>query len=267
MPITCRHPIHPLTREEFGRLSFELMRDVFAIRNELGRFFDERFYKQALAHRRQDVILEAPIEVSYQSFEKKYFMDVLFATGSIVEFKATESLTRRHKAQLIHYEMLAGLEHGLLINVRPEQVVKEFVNCPISQAERFDFKVVTDDWPKGKDTLPGAQLFIEVLTQLLQDWGNCLELPLYEEALTHFLGGEATVLRPVDVHFDGVKLGHQAMRLAAERVAFKLTAFDGTLNQERFIPNAHRLMEHTEIDAVLWANLARHEITFRCLKL
>lgn len=235
MPITCRHPLQPLTRDEFRRRSFELIGDVFAIRNELGRFFDERFYKQALDLRRADVIIEAPIDVSYQTFEKRYFLDVLFANGSIIEFKVTETLTPRHKAQLIHYQMLTGLAHGLLINVRPEQVVREFVNCPFTPQERFEFRVETKEW---KATFPGAETFIEVLIQLLREWGNCLELPLYEEALTHFLGGEDLVLRNVAVHFEGVKLGLQPIRLAAEHVAFKLTAFDSTLSHERFAYHA-----------------------------
>jgi PD-(D/E)XK nuclease superfamily len=90
MPITCQQSLNSLSREEFGRLSYDLMADVFAIRNELGRFFDEKHYKQALALRRQDVILEVPVRVNHQTFSKTYFLDVLLATGAIIEFKATE---------------------------------------------------------------------------------------------------------------------------------------------------------------------------------
>ncbi len=177
MPITCQQTLKPLSREEFGRLSYDLMADVLAIRKELGRFFDEKHYKQALALRRQDVILEAPVCVSHQTFSKTYFLDALFAEGAIVEFKAAEALTRRHKAQLLHYQMLVDLEHGLLINVRPERVAKEFVNCPL-----------------------------------------------------------------------------------------RLTAFDSIDSQQRFAHHAGAMVNHTDLDALLWANLGRHEITFCCLK-
>lgn len=74
------------------------------------------------------------------------------------------------------------------------------------------------------------------------------------------------MLRPVTVHFDGVELGQQRLRLAAERVAFKLTAFEDAGTQERFMHHAKRLIAHTEIDALLWANIGRHEITLWSLK-
>ncbi|MDX2044212.1 MAG: GxxExxY protein [Acidobacteriota bacterium] len=263
MPIICRHPLTLLSYEEFGNRSYDLVGAVLEIRKELGRFFDEKHYKRALALRRSDVTLEVPVSVSYQTFEKTYFLDVLLASGAIIEFKATDSLTSSHKAQLIHYQMLTGLKYGMLINVRPEKVFAEYVNCLLSHHERFRFRIVTSDWD---ESIPDAQLFGNILTQILADWGSCLGLALYEGALTHFFGGEENVLRPVTVHFDGVELGQQRLRLASERVAFKLTAFESTDAQERFVHHAKRLIAHTEIDALLWANLGRHEITLRSLK-
>jgi GxxExxY protein len=263
MPITCNQTLKPLAREEFGRLSYDLMAEVFAIRKELGRFFDEKLYKQALALRRQDVMLGVPVHVSHQTFAKTYFLDILFAQGAIIDFKATEELNKRHKAQLLHCLMLTNLLHGLLVNVRPEQVAKEFVNCSLSQRERLDFRISAKDWDSR---IPGGTQFRSVLTELLQDWGTALDLNLYEEALTHFLGGDSSVLRYVKVHLDGAELGQQIFRLAADRVAFKLTAFDATDSQQRFAYHATRLVSHADIDALLWANLGRHEVTFCCLK-
>jgi GxxExxY protein len=263
MPIICQQPLNQLSREDFGRLSYDLMADVFAIRNELGRFFDEKHYKQALALRRQDVILEVPVHVYHQTFSKTYFLDVLLAAGAIIEFKASEALIKRHKAQLLHYLMLTDLEHGLLINVRPERVAKEFVNCPLRRCDQLTFRVSATDWREG---MPGGKLFRDVLIALLEDWGASLELGLYEEALTHFLGGESTVLGPVKVHLDGDALGQQMFRLAADQVAFKLTAFDSMFSQQRFAHHARQLVRHTDLDALLWANLGRHEITFSCLQ-
>lgn len=263
MPITCREPLSPLTREEFSPLSYDFMKDVLAIREELGRFFDEKHYKRALALRRRDVQMEVPLYVRYQTFEKTYFLDVLLAAGAIVEFKAAESMTPRHRAQLLHYQMLTKLDCGMLINVRPEKVIKEYVNCLLSNQARHDFCFTTHDWQKE---LPGAQSFYSILAELLNDWGNCLDLGLYEEALTHFLGGESEVVRSVKIHLDGAELGNQVFRLAADRVAFKLTAFGSVISQKNFIPHAQRLLEHSDLDALLWANLDRHEITFRSLK-
>lgn len=264
MPITCREQLTPLTRETFGPLSYDLMAEVLAIRQELGRFFDEKHYKRALGLRRPEVRLEVPVSIRYQTFEKRYFIDALVAAGAILEFKAVESLTPRHRAQTLHYQMLTGLECGMLINVRPEHVTREYVNCLIRPQERYRFQLLTPSW---QTDLPGAQAFYDILAELLYDWGSCLDLSLYEEGLVHFLGGEAAVLRPVKVHFDQAELGEQTFRLAADRVAFHLTALDSSIAQKQFVPHAQRLLAHTELDALLWANLDRHEITFRSLRI
>lgn len=264
MPIICKQKLIPLSPEEFGRLSYDLMADVLAIRKKLGRFFDEKHYKQALAQWRRDVILEVPVCVKHQSFSKTYFLDALFAQGAIIEFKAVEALNRRHQAQLLHYLMLMDLEHGLLINVRPEQVAKEFINCSLNNQDRLNFRISVMDWPEG---MPGVGNFKNLLTELLRDWGTSLDLNLYEEALTHFLGGESRVLHSVRVNLDGIELGHQMVRLAADGVAFKLTAFDSKTSQQRFADHAKRLVSHTDLDALLLANLGRHEITYLLSKI
>ena len=141
MPIISQHPLTPLDRAAFGKLSYEAFGQVLQIRQELGRFFDEKHYKQALAHHRSDLILEAPILVSHGSFKKFYFLDVLLALGGILEFKAAESIIARHRGQLLHYLMLAELRHGMLINVRPDRVTQEFVNNALTRQDRLQFKI------------------------------------------------------------------------------------------------------------------------------
>ena len=97
MPVTCPIPLRVLSQEEFGELSFDVMRDVFAIHNSLGRLFDESIYKQALAARRRDVMLEVPIDVSFGPFSKRYFMDVLARASGVFEFKAVDGIAPRHR--------------------------------------------------------------------------------------------------------------------------------------------------------------------------
>jgi GxxExxY protein len=99
VPITFRIPIRRLSQPEFGDIAYEVMRRVFAIHNEIGRFFDEKIYKQELAQRMSGVRLEEPIEVTFGSFRKPYFLDVLVADGGFFEFKSVESLAGRHRAQ------------------------------------------------------------------------------------------------------------------------------------------------------------------------
>lgn len=263
MPITCDRSLVPLDREDFGKLTYAVFAEILAIRQELGRFFDERIYKQALALRRPDVALEVPMRVSHGAFEKVYFLDALLADGGILEFKAAESLAERHFAQLLHYLMLAELRHGMLINVRPEQVAKQYVNNVLSHADRRRFSPRHLGWDAA---VAGAEKFESVLLELLHDWGTSLDLSLYEEALTCFLGGESQVVRPAAVEMDSVELGFLPLRFAAPGTAFKLTAFDGEEAKEPFMVHALKLVAHTRVEALLWANIARHEITFSCLR-
>ena len=106
MPITVQHPLRRLSQAEFGSLAYEVMRAVYALRDELGRFFDEKIYKRALAERFAGVQLEVPVRVTHATFQKLYFLDALVSDGAVFEFKTVETLTPRHEAQLLHYLLL-----------------------------------------------------------------------------------------------------------------------------------------------------------------
>lgn len=262
MPITSQHPPTALDREAFGKLSYEAYGQVLQIRKELGRFFDEQHYKQALAHRRSDLILEAPILVSHGSFKKFYFLDAMLALGGVLEFKATEAVVARHRAQLLHYLMLAELRHGMLINVQPDRVTQEFVNNALTLSDRLAFEIVRNGW---RPEMPGAVQFEQLLSDLLHDWGTCLDLSLYEEAVTHFCGGDGAVIRPTDVTLNGDRLGPKTLRFVAARTVFKLTSFDNDESMTDFSHHGQKLVNHTDIEALLWANIGRHRVTLRCL--
>lgn len=81
----------------------------------------------------------------------------------------------------------------------------------------------------------------------------------------HFFGGQEYVTRPVMVTLDQRPLGPQLLRFVANRTAFKLTAFEEIASQTNFQLHAQKLVDHTDIDALLWANIGRHEVTFRNL--
>ncbi len=262
MPIVPQHTLTALDREAFGKLNYEAYGQVLQIRKELGRLFDEKHYKQALAHCRSDLILEAPILVSHGSFKKFYFLDALLALGGILEFKASEYVLARHRSQLLHYLMLAELRHGMLINVRPDRVTQEFVNNALTRRDRLQFKVVRENW---RPELPGAVPFEQMLSDLLHDWGTCLDLSLYEEAITHFYGSDGAVSPTANVSLNGESLGPKAMRFVEGRITFKLTCFDDEKSMTDFAYHGQKLVNHTDIDALLWANIGRHHVILRCL--
>jgi hypothetical protein len=98
---------------------------------------------------------------------------------------------------------------------------------------------------------------------LIADWGAGLETSLYEEAVTHFLGGEGKVLIPVPVTGTKGRLADQRMRMVAPDVAFKITGLQGQTDE--FETQSRKLIQHTTLNAVHWANITQHTVTFTTL--
>ena len=260
MPISTRVPIRRLSQSEFGEIAFEVMRQVFDIHNEIGRFFDEKIYKRELAQRLPGVLLEEPIEVTFGTFRKPYFLDVLVAGGAVFEFKAVEKLIGRHQAQLLNYLLLCDLAHGKLINVRSETVEHEFVNTNWRLAERLKFNINHERWDAS---IPGTATLCDFLTPFLRDLGAGLEIPLYEEAAVYCFGGKELVEADVRVQIAGHSVGKQRMRLIAPGVAFKITALNDSLTD--FENHARRFLSHADLRAIAWININMKQATFTTL--
>jgi GxxExxY protein len=135
MPIHCPIATQRITQDEFKQIAGEVMRHVFTIHNEFGRFFDEQIYTKELVDRMDGVELEVPVTVTHDSFSKIYFVDALIRGSSLFEFKAADAIHPRHRGQTLNYLLLLDLGHGKVINVRPESVGHEFVNCPARLTE------------------------------------------------------------------------------------------------------------------------------------
>ena len=256
MPIHLPITTTRISRREFGELSYAVMQQVFAIHHEYGRFFDEKIYKRELSKRMKGVLLETSVEVTFQSFLKRYYLDVLVHGSGLFEFKAVEAFVPRHRSQTINYLLLADLAHGLLVNTRPETIGREFVNCKWRLKDLRDPVITEHDWQSG---IPQALRFQEVLVTLVRDWGTCLDLALYEEAMTHFMGGESVFQ---DVPVDN--LGTQRTRLIAPDVSFKITALSE--NTEAFVLHARRSLSHTPLRAILWANMTPQGLSFSTIQ-
>lgn len=260
MPINCPISTKRVSQDEFKQLANEVMHHVFAIHNEFGRFFDEAIYKKELADRMSGVDLEVAVTVTHGTFSKTYYVDVLVNCSGLFEFKTTDAIHPRHRGQTLNYLLLLDLGHGKVINVRPEWVGHEFVNCPNRLRELRNPTLFEQRWDGA---IAGTEMFRSRLTRLIGDWGVGLETSLYEEAVTHFLGGEEKVLLPVPVMGRNGQLADQRMRMAAPDVAFKIT---GLLERtDEFETHARKLMQHTTLKAVLWANITQESITFTTL--
>lgn len=260
MPIVPPTGLRRLDDEEFGRAAYRAMEVVFQVHNEFGRLFDERIYHSEIARRLDGARTQVPVEVVCESFRKVYYLDLLYADGAVFELKAVDRLTERHRAQLLNYLLMLDLPHGKLVNVRTELVEHEFVNAPWRREERVRFEVDDAGWVEAK----GCAIDLKkLLVGILRDWGLGLEIPLYEEAVTHFMGGESNVLRPVEVLVGQSKVGTQTCRLIAPDTAFKITSLPS--GAEHYLEHLRRLLAHTPLKQIQWINLGRKVVTFRTL--
>ncbi|HKQ74254.1 MAG TPA: hypothetical protein VJ810_11230 [Blastocatellia bacterium] len=121
------------------------------------------------------------------------------------------------------------------------------------------FEVVDSDWQEI-----GDKPVLEWFTAFLRDIGTGLDTSLYEEALTHLLGGKEQALRKVEVVSGGTVLGPQKFRLVTPDVALKITAFH--TDPVPFEIQTRRLLEHTSLEAVQWINVARNKELFRTIR-
>ena len=182
MPISTRDPIACTSQKEFSEIAYRVMGVVFEVHRDLGRLFDERIYQREIAERLPNARLESPIDVTFDSFAKTYLVDLLVENKAIFELKAAEAIAPRHRAQLLHYLLLANVNHGKLINMRPDWLEHEFLNTTLTHADRTCFSIEDRDWDEG--VVPGLR---EWIVSFLRDIGVGLDLSLYEEAAVHYL--------------------------------------------------------------------------------
>ena len=262
MPIVVHAKTRRISQSEFGNIAYQLMRHVFDIHNQMGRFFDESIYKQAVAARTGNGRAEVCVEVIFEDFRKEYFMDLLVDDAAVFEFKVVERLNGRHRAQLLNYLLLTDLSHGKLINLGPETVEHEFVNTSLTLRDRTGFTV---DDSGFSDSSPNDLRLIEYLSAILRDWGTGLEIPLYTTAVTHFLGGEAVVTRDVETFLDSQPTGRQRMQLVSLDTAFVITQIAPEDDLSRFEEHCRRLLNHTVLRRMQWINVTLHQLTFRTI--
>ncbi len=232
------------------------MKQTFQIHDEYGRLFNEIVYKRELANRISHVNLEIPITVSFQSFSKIYYLDTMVGPGGLFEFKATDAIHPRHRAQTINYLLLADLEHAKIINTRAEQVEHEFVNCKLRRNQTLSPMLEFVDWASSTG-LPSS--FADVLSSIIRDWGSALEISIYEEAVVHFLNAGSVGGDFVAVYGSRGKLGQHPMRLLNPTTSFRITAFQKP--DPNFAIHCRRLLNHTDLQTFLWANLTPHTVT------
>lgn len=261
MPIHCPIEMPALTLEKFKVGDYRIMGHAFACQNELGRLCDEAVYETDLAARLQadgfqQVQTQQPVSVTHGDFSKTYYLDLL-VDGALYELKSVSALRSEHQAQLLHYMLLLGLHCGKLLNFGPDSVVGKLIATRLTPEVRRQFAVDVMRWQEITAACGGL---LSVMTDLLADWGAFLQVPLYQETLTHFMGGEAKVDQRVPLARAGLPLGTQRMHLHAPGVAFVVTAYTAGLPSHEL--HLRKLLALTPLAALQWLNLNHATVQF-----
>jgi GxxExxY protein len=151
MPIQVTGPINSSSQSRYHELNHLVMGLIFGIHNDFGRFLPEELVKRELEIRCATeglglVQREVGIRVIHDTFRKDYFLDVLVNGELILEIKTVEAISPVHRAQALNYILLAGVQHGTLVNLGPDRVKHEYVSTGLSLEKRQNIQVSDTTW-------------------------------------------------------------------------------------------------------------------------
>ncbi|OYV88992.1 MAG: hypothetical protein B7Z73_07405, partial [Planctomycetia bacterium 21-64-5] len=96
------------------------------------------------------------------------------------------------------------------------------------------------------------------------DVGAGLDLQLYKEAVIHWLGGPAIATFKVDVIVGDHRIGTHDAVCTPDKVGIELTALERQ-DLRLFEDHYRRLLNHVDLTALHWINVARSRVTFQTL--
>lgn len=238
---------------------------AYSIQNEIGCYLDERLCQAELAARLEDrklaVAREVKITLTLGSFTRDYRVDLLVNGGVIIEAKTAETVTPAQRAQVLNSLYLCGLQHATLLNFQSERVHAERISTRLTPQMRRQVVWKMDAW---QPLCAGCETFRGVMRSALADWGIWLDPALYRDVVTHGLGGEAQVIREVEVVAEPRSLGTQTVHHLADDIAFFITA---SVHQPQAVQeHLRRFLAHTRLRAIQWVNLNRQIVSFHTLQ-
>jgi GxxExxY protein len=262
MPIKPGVLIKPVSEDEFYSLDQKIMGSVFSMHKDLGRFCDEKIYQDELAFRCKTVgidtvLTEVPIHLSYRDFVKVYYIDLLVNNAVMYELKAVKALTGEHQKQALNYLLLMGMQHGKLVNMRPQSVQHRFVSTRLTSEKRFNFTIDDQEW---KDLDEDSIWLKQLIMDLLLAWGAFLDINLFYDAVIHFRGGEQRVVKRIELVNDSRILGSQRAHVLNLGIVFKISAI--TRGQSFYEQHLRKFLRHTSLKAIQWINFNHAKIEF-----
>ena len=264
MGIEVDIPVRAVDRDVFHEIDHGVMRNAFAVHNTVGRFCDEKIYREALAMLcRGDgyhVDTEVRVRSSHEDFVKLYYLDLVVNRSVIYELKAVDRWHEKHKAQLMHYLMIANLHYGKLVNFRPASVESLFVTSSMRVEDRKRFSVNKDNWNPGSVV---ESEFLAIFERLLGNWGARLDLQLYQSALMHFVKKVGGGLEAVDLQMGDALIGAQNICMLCAGVAWHLSAYNEYLEQHK--KHLVRLLRCLKLEKILWLNVGKDTLFVQTL--
>jgi len=265
MPILPKHPVEKSSEQEFHKLDYAIMRIAFDVHNQLGRFYDEKIYKNKLLDACQKNGIEAEaefeVELKHKDFSKSFFVDLLMNRRSVYELKTIKAIQEPQRIQTLDYLFMTDTNHGKIINFRPPSVEHEFVSTSLNNQNRHAFKICEADWSDHSEK--AAQMRI-LLADLLDDWGAFLNTATYQEAICHFLGGGTNIVQPIEIRSGNTLLGHQKTPILSKTETFCLTSIPKDLLTYKM--HLLRFLSHTQLKFLYWINFNRFEVQFTTLE-
>ncbi|HDL63836.1 MAG TPA: GxxExxY protein [Proteobacteria bacterium] len=264
MTIHCSIEPQAMTKDEYHYLDHDVMGIIFSIQNDLGRLFDEKIYQEAIMSRcieaGMEVEAEVPVQVKYQDFSKKYFIDLIINRRIIYELKTTMSLNSKHRCQVMNYLFLTDFQYGKLVSMRTSSVKSEFVTTSLTPRDRERFKVDQDDW---EDIDQDSIWLREFIISLISDWGMFLDIALYREAIEFFRGGEQAFTAEVEIINKGTVLGTQKVNLLNPELAVHLSSVKSIRSYK---DQLQLFLVNTSLKAMQWINLKGQQLTMRTIR-
>ena len=264
MPIIPLRPIRRRSEEDFHGLDYRVMGFAFAVQIELGRLFEETVYKNELNYRLLkngiEAVREFPVLLSYESFEKTFFIDLFVDGGIVYEAKVASALTASHRSQTLNYLFLTDTQHGKLINFRPGEVEHEFVSTKLDYESRRQVRISDDSWINVDRE---SSRLKQLVTELIQDWGAFLSLDAYRDAVVHFFGGVDEVCRDAELTYEGRLLGKQSVNCLTPETIFAFSAIgEGYASMRHQLQRMLNLMRPKHLQ---WVNLHQQHLRFATL--
>lgn len=266
MPITPARELRRISEQQFHDIDYLVTGLAFHVHRNLGPWFvNEAIYRDELAKlcRAKGVTVwtELPIVVSFDTFSKPYFLDLVVNDSVPYELKTVEAIHSKHRSQTLNYLMLTGLAHAKILNMRSGSVQYEFVSTTVTNTDRYAFSLDFDLW---QDRDADSRWLRETIRRLIEEWGLFLDVTLFYEAIEHLRGGTANVIRPVVITLGKNPIGRQPSHLMNSHTAFKITAISNDVDQ--FEKRLLKFLSITSLQAIQWINFNRHNVCFKTLE-